>query len=78
MLRNQLEDLLAEDVESATETWREALEAEIAAMEADRLRLPWIDDLPSPIEQSLAPFRDRLEQSYSEQCSALEFGLGQD
>ena len=72
MLRNQLADL------DAAGPWRQALEAEIAAMEADPLRLPWADGVPEVIERSLAPFHDRLDQSYSEQCNALEFGMSHD
>ena len=78
MLRNQLEDLDARGGSDTAGPWREALATEIAAMEADRLRLPWADGLPAVIEQSLAPFRDRLEKSYSAQCSALEFGMDGD
>jgi hypothetical protein len=78
MLRNQLEDLDAQGGSDAAGPWREALAAEIAALEADPLRLPWADGLPAVVEESLHPFRDRLEQSYSEQCSSLEFGLGHD
>ena len=72
MLRNQLADL------DDAGPWREALEAEIAAMEIDSLRLPWADGVPEAVERSLDAFRDRLEQSYSEQCNALEFGMGHD
>lgn len=78
MLRNQAEDLRAAGDTDADGPWRQALEAEIAAMESDPLRLPWADGLPPVIERSLEPFRDRLEQSYSEPCNALEFGMGGD
>jgi len=77
MLRNQLADL---DAAGGTETeaWREKLRSEIAAMESDTLRLPWADGLPEATAESLRPFRDRLEESYSTPCNALELGLGHD
>lgn len=78
MLRHQLEELDAGSGPEAAGPWREALAAEIASLEADSLRLPWADGLPAVIEASLEPFRDRLEQSYSAQCNAMEFGLGHD
>lgn len=73
MLRNQLQD-----AEIAGSALAEVLTAEIAAMEADRLRLPWPDGPPEPTRASLAPFRDRLESSYSELCNALELEMGLD
>jgi len=76
MLRNQLQDLDAAGGADTAGPWREALAAEIAALEADPLRLPWADGLPATIEAALEPYRDRLEESYSEPCNALEFGLG--
>lgn len=78
MLRNQLADLDAAGGEEATQAWREELRSEIAAMEADALRLPWGDGVPERTVESLLPFRDRLEESYSAPCNALEFGLDQD
>jgi hypothetical protein len=78
MLRNQLEDLKASSGADEGGPWMEALESEIASLDADPLRLPWAGGLPPPIEQSIEPYRQQLEQSYSAPCNALEFGLGHD
>ena len=77
MLHNQLEKLLAGNVTEISEGWQERLEAEIEAMEADHLRLPWQDGLPEVLETSLHPFRDRLEASYVEMTNALEVAFEQ-
>jgi len=78
MLRNQLADLEATAEGAQADAWAERLRSEIAAMETDPLRLPWAGGLPERTEESLLPFRTRLEESYSAPCNALEFGLGQD
>lgn len=78
MLRNQLADLDAAGGGEQTAAWRERLRSEIAAMEADTLRLPWADGLPEQTARSLLPFREPLEESYSAPCNALELGLGHD
>jgi len=75
VLRNQLEAFDRAGPVERTASWRSALEAEIAAMEADRYRLPWIDGLPPVLADSLEPFRERLEANYSEMCNALEFAM---
>jgi len=72
MLSNQLEKLSATETSGIPDEWRKALEAEIEAMETDRFRLPWQEDLPDVIESSLNPFRDRLEQSYNKMTNPLE------
>ena len=54
----------------------EALDREIAAMNADRDRLPWQDGVPPQLEASLEPYRERLESSYSIMCNPLEAGIG--
>jgi hypothetical protein len=74
-LRNQLEALDGLGPSVDQRGWREALAAEIAAMEAEPERLPWADGLPAEIANSLQPYRDRLEASYSELCNTLEMGL---
>ncbi len=76
MLRNQLARL-EQTGGGEAERWREDLAAEIDAMEADPYRLPWRDGLPRRLEASLEPFRERLEESYSYQCNALETGVRQ-
>ena len=47
-------------------------------MEGDRFRFPWRDGLPGPIEDSISPYRARLETSYSELCNSLEILTGTD
>ncbi len=72
MLHSQLEKLSATETSVTPDEWRKALETEIEAMEADRFRLPWQEDLPDVIESSLQPFRDRLEQSYNKMTNPFE------
>lgn len=75
MLHNQFEELTGIDVSPIRDPWRETLEAEIEAMEADRFRLPWQDGLPDVLEASLRPFRGRLEASYSKMLNTLEISF---
>jgi hypothetical protein len=77
MLQNQLEKLSAADPSGTLDDWRTTLEAEIEAMEADRLRLPWQDGLPNVIESSLKSFRYQLEQSYNKMTNPLELTFEQ-
>ncbi len=51
---------------------RAALEAEIEAMRSDSERLPWADGLPPPIADSLAPFRQRLDDLYCDAAAPME------
>jgi hypothetical protein len=77
-LRNQLAALPQaepDEAEEAGETWSARLEAEIEALEGDPYRLPWIDSLPPALEESLRPFRQRLEESYSPLCNPTEMNL---
>jgi hypothetical protein len=73
VLRAQL--AAAESDPSVQPGWPTALATEIARLEADPRRIPWEDGLPPAIADSLAPYRERLEASYSTMCSALELGL---
>jgi hypothetical protein len=57
---------------AAPDKWREALAAEIKAMEADRSRLPWRDGVPETIESSLRPWREKLEAGYSPLADVFE------
>jgi hypothetical protein len=72
MLRRQLEAANEMDGRDLAGGWREALSEEVAAMEAEDLRLPWEEGLPAVIETSLEPYRDRLSESYSALCNPLE------
>jgi hypothetical protein len=69
MLENQLEVLRSEGGEEAE---LEALEAEIAAMEADDKRVPWQDGIPPEISEALAPYREELDELYCPAMAALE------
>jgi hypothetical protein len=75
VLRNQLNDLDAVEDPGELVEWRELLEAEILKLETDADRIPWEDGVPDFISVSLEPFRERLEQSYSVMCNALEAGV---
>jgi hypothetical protein len=75
VLRDQLSAVTADEARADLESWISALETEIASMESDPLRLPWEDGLPEVIAESLAPYRERLEASYSEESNALEAGV---
>lgn len=77
MLQNQYKKLTGPDVSPVIDPWREALMAEIEAMEFDRFRLPWQDGLPEVLEASFEPFRERLEASYSTLLNPLEVALEQ-
>ncbi|MDH5743914.1 MAG: hypothetical protein OEZ52_10235, partial [Candidatus Aminicenantes bacterium] len=67
----------AADPSGTLDDWRTTLEAEIEAMEADRLRLPWQDGLPDVIESSLKSFRYQLERSYNKMTNPLELTFEQ-
>ncbi len=77
MLRNQLEKLMENEKSGSQAKWRKTLEAEIKALERDNYRLPWQDGLPSVIESSLRPFRERLEAGYSSLTNSLELAIEQ-
>jgi hypothetical protein len=75
MMQNQFAGLTGVDISPIRDPWRETLAAEVEAMEADRFRLPWQDGLPDVLEDSLKPYRGRLEASYSKILNALEMAL---
>ncbi len=74
-LRRQLAAVDASGDGTARSTWRQALAAELAAMEADPARLAWEQGLPEPTRAALEPFRARLEASYDSMTGVLELGL---
>ncbi len=53
--------------------WVQAAEKELAALEEKPDRIPWEDGLPPQIEESVRPFRDKLDRSYDPILSPLEF-----
>jgi hypothetical protein len=77
MMKNQYIKMMEAPPEEIDETWRSALEAEIAALDEDRYRLPWEDGVPESIADSLEPFRSRLEESYSSITNMLELAIEQ-
>ncbi|MFO7607930.1 MAG: hypothetical protein R6X35_01850, partial [Candidatus Krumholzibacteriia bacterium] len=72
MLANQRDEARARGLDEA---WLARLEAEHAALDADQARLMWQDGLPEPMADALAPFRDRLEATYSPVMNVVEVGL---
>lgn len=72
LLKNQLEKMESGQFRTSGKEWPAALKAEIEALEEDRYRLPWQDGLPSVTEESLRPFRTRLEESFNPVINSLE------
>jgi len=75
---NQLDALdqrLAGLEDQSLKLWREALAAEVAAMDREPRRILWEEGLPPVLLDSLEPFRDRLETSYVEILNVVELGL---
>jgi hypothetical protein len=68
ILRNQLA-ALPPDTPAA---WRIELEAEIARMEREERRSPWLGSVPAAIAASLEPHRLRLEASYNPLTNPFE------
>jgi hypothetical protein len=77
MLQCQLAKLGSGGATEAEGKWREALAAEVKAMEADRYRLPWQDGVPAEIDNSLRPFRERLEAEFSRMADLFEISSSQ-
>lgn len=68
ILRNQLASLPPQ----TPEAWRQALGHEIEALAADINRAPWQGGVPEAIAASLAPYRERIEASYSPATNPFE------
>jgi len=77
MLKNQYEKLMQNPDKEISENWRRALEKEIKDMEANRYRLVWRDGMPEVIVNSLRPYKDRLEASYSSILNNIELLMEQ-
>jgi hypothetical protein len=77
MLQCQLAKLGEGRTGGPQDKWREALAAEVKAMEADRYRLPWQEGVPAEIDGSLRPFRERLEAAYSRMADLFEISGNQ-
>lgn len=65
MMSNQLDSLPAADGTNDLDLWRTQLETEIEEMKKIKDRVPWEDSVPDKISESLEPYRERLEVSYS-------------
>jgi hypothetical protein len=68
MLRNSHRSLQA----SENPGWHRAVEEELLALDSRWGRIPWEDGLPGAIEDSLKPFKDKLEDSYDSVLNPLE------
>jgi hypothetical protein len=55
----------------------EALEAEIAAMQADDKRVPWQVGVPLAISEALAPYRTELDELYCPAMAPLELMINE-
>jgi hypothetical protein len=75
VLANQLAEAESADVDPA---WRDRLAAEVEAMREDWQRLPWEDGLPASVAESLAPYREQFEATWSPYLNALELGAIRD
>ena len=59
-------------------SWRTALESEIDKLKDDRERIPWEDNLPVQLKNSLRPYRQQLEESYNPKTNIFELMQEQD
>jgi hypothetical protein len=55
----------------------EALEAEVAAMQADNARVPWQDGLPPPLVEAFEPYRTELDSLYCPAMAPLELMINE-
>jgi len=76
MLRNQLQALTSRTDDGGV-GWEESLRTEVMLMEADPERLPWQDGLPQQTAESLTPYWEKLESSYSALCHPVELSVMQ-
>ncbi len=70
MMRGQLDEL--ENEPNYDSSWFTNLSDEIERIEDNRDRLPWQDGLPEQLIESLKPFRERFEDSYSPMLNSME------
>jgi hypothetical protein len=68
-LRNQLAAVAATPAAAA---WHDTLAAEVARLERDDRRLPWEEGLPPAIAAAFAPYRERLEATWSDASNIFE------
>lgn len=67
--------LTAAETEGDDPAWITALREESGALDGRSMRLLWADGVPPRIADSLEPYRNRLEESYSPIMNAVEMGL---
>ncbi len=78
MMERQLE-ALGKSGTAGSSAWVRTLTKEIARLKEDTGSIPWESGLPLVISRSLAPFRERLESTYSVIMNPMEvqsFGSG--
>jgi len=73
MLQAQLDAERSVEPSPAGRSLMRLLENEIDTLEADHHRIPWQDGLPEPIDSSVAPYREALDQLFC--AGILEFEL---
>ncbi len=74
--RGHLLAMLEAQHEAADEgAWKKRLGQELEALRADSTRVPWQDGLPTQLEQSLTPFRERLESTYDPITNEFELSV---
>jgi hypothetical protein len=74
MTRRQLESVEKKSGAEA-QSWTAELAAELRRLEERPGHVLWQEGLPTPIEESLLPFRDRLKASYSALTNRFELPL---
>lgn len=75
MLSNQLDSLADAGDAEEQDAWRSDLAGEIEKMKNSDKRVPWPDSVPRKTAESLEPFRDRLEQTYSPITNPFELSM---
>jgi hypothetical protein len=75
VLSNQLASVADAGSSGQWNQWRSDLAGEIEKMKNNEGRVPWGDSVPRKTAESLEPFRDRLEQSYSPIANPFELSL---
>jgi hypothetical protein len=72
MLRRQLAAVEGDPLADPDGEWAGGLTAEIARLEEDPRRIPWMEGLPPAIEASVSPYRERLDALLCEAALDVE------
>jgi hypothetical protein len=75
MLSNQLDSAAGAGDTEEWNQWRVDLAGEIEKMKNNEERVPWKDSVPRKTAESLEPFRDRIEETYSPITNPFELSL---